>query len=157
MPCPADALQPVSLLEISRVLEETARMLRRHAWAACELPGDDRAAVRAVDVRAVIAIRQLRARYLGIEATDAAWSLMLERYAARLEGRNLSQTRLGVLAGVPETTTLRVTRRMLELGVFISCPHPTDRRLLVIELSEEIANRITTYLAATGALAGLAA
>jgi len=113
--------------------------------------------VTAADVRAVIEVRQLRRRYLGFEADDAAWSMMLELYATRLEARPLHQTRLGMRAGVPETTALRVTRRMLAAGLFTAEPHPADKRLVVIGLSDAIAERIRAYLAASRALAGLAA
>jgi hypothetical protein len=153
----ADLSPPASLLEISRVLEETARLLRQHAGAVPEAPQQwlVGAELSAADIRAIIAVRQMRRRCLGVEASDAAWSMMLELYAARLEGRSLHQTGLSVAAGVPETTALRVTRHMLESGAFTSEDHPTDKRLLVIGLSDAIALRMDSYLAATRALAGL--
>ncbi len=149
-----DPSPPVSLLEISRVLEETARLLRRHAGAPEPPPGLN---VTAADVRAVIAARWLRRRYLGFEPGEAAWSMVLELYAARLEGLSMSQTRLGIAAGVPQTTALRETRRMLEAGVFRRRADPADKRLLLIDLTDETARRTHAYLAATGGLAGLAA
>jgi DNA-binding MarR family transcriptional regulator len=155
MVCNAEPPQPVSLIEISRVLEETARLVRRHAGATRE--GDERPGASISDVRAVIAVRRLRRRYLGVEATDAAWSMMLELYVARLEGRTLHLTGLSAAAGVAETTAYRVTHKMLEAGVFVSGPHPNDKRLLVIGLSTATAERIRAYLAATLKLAGIAA
>jgi len=155
----ADLSPPVNLLEISRVLEETARLVRQHAGAVLEAPQQQwlgKGELSADDVRAIIAVRQMRRRCLGVETSDAAWSMMLELYAARLEGRSLHQTRLSVAASVPETTALRVTRAMLETGAFTSEAHPTDKRLLVIALSDAVARRMDSYLAATRALAGLA-
>lgn len=152
-----DLPPPVGLIEIARVLEESARLLRRHARAAGEMLRSDRETMTASEVRAVIEVRQLRRRYLGIEADDAAWSMMLELYASRLERRHLHQTKLSVCAGVAETTALRVTHKMLTAGLFTAKPHPTDKRLVVIGLSETMAERIRVYLEATWALAGLAA
>lgn len=82
--------QPASLLAISRVLEETARML--HDWALADdpplrRPADKPMPVTASTVRTIIAARWLRRDFLGADVGDPEWSLMLELYAARLEGR----------------------------------------------------------------------
>lgn len=152
---------PVSLIEISRVLEETACLVRRHAEynelrnaPSNEASSQETAALR---VRAIITARRLRRQYFGFEATDALWSMMLELYAARLEYRSLHQTEVGVAAGVPQTTALRITRRMLARGVFTTAVDPNDKRLLVIRLSHPAAERIAAYLAATRAIAAFAA
>jgi hypothetical protein len=156
----ADQSPAASLLEISRVLEETARLVRQHAGAALEAPqqqwlgGEE---LSAADVRAIISVRQMRRRCLGVEASDAAWSMMLELCAARLEGRSLSQTRLAVAAGVAQTTALQATRRLLDAGVFTKAPDPDDKRLLLIGLSDDAGDRMRSYLTATLGMAGLAA
>lgn len=150
----------VSLLEISQVLEETARLVRQHADKVEGSAGPEEnpaaAVTAALHVRAIIAARRLRRQYLGLDAVDAAWSMMLELYAARLEGRNLHQTGLSVAAAVPETTALRVTRRMLRTGIFLKKADPEDKRLLIICLSDAAAERIRAYLAAASSLAALA-
>ena len=102
-------------------------MRRRRGWCggtrACRnLPAGLK--VTAADVRAIIALRWLRRRYLGFDPGEAAWSMMLELYAARLEDLSMSQTRLGIAAGVPQTTALRETRRMLDGGVFSQAVRP---------------------------------
>lgn len=145
----------VSLIEISRVLEETARLVRQHAGG---LQVDSSAQpISASKVRAVIEVRWLRRRFLGFEASDATWSMMLELYAAQLEGRSLSQTRLGIAAGVPQTTAHQVIKRMAEAGLFERQGDADDRRLIRIELSPDAAKRIGAYLTATHEIAGLAA
>jgi len=158
----ADAEQSpaASLLEISRVLEETARLVREHAGAVPGTPQQHLAAegkLSSCHVRAIIAVRWMRRRYLGFDAADAAWSMMLELYAARLEDRSLSQTRLAVAAGIPQTTALQATRRLLDAGVFTKGPDPNDKRLLLIGLSSEAAEGMRAYLTATLSMAGLAA
>jgi hypothetical protein len=146
---------PVSLLEIGRVLEEASRLVRQHAGEPDE-PAEQMEAATAAHVRTIIAFRSLRRRYLGFDPADAAWSMMLELYAAQLEGRSLSQTRLGTAAGVPQTTALQVIRRLLDAGIFTKEADPDDKRILVIGLSGPAADRMRAYLVATHGLAGLA-
>jgi len=48
-------------------------------------------------------------------------------------------------------------RRLLDAGLFTKAPDSRDKRLLLIGLSDEAAERIRAYLAASGGLVGLAA
>jgi DNA-binding MarR family transcriptional regulator len=50
-----------------------------------------------------------------------------------------------------------MTRRLLDAGLFTKAADPKDKRLLLIGLSDEGAERIRAYLAASGGLVGLAA
>jgi DNA-binding MarR family transcriptional regulator len=152
----------VGLLEISRVLEETARLVRQHAGQTEEPPrksstGPTADRVAASQVRAILKLRRMRRRYLGLEASDAAWTMILEAYAARLEGRCLHQRALASAAKLPETTALRATRRLLAAGIFHGHGDPEDRRLLVIRLADDAAERLGAYLAVAGARTGYAA
>lgn len=139
-----------SLLEISRVLEETASIVRRHASAgrAGENASGRGELITAALVRSVIAGRRLRRDHFPSISGDPAWSMMLELYAAQLEGRRVSQTLLGTLAGVAETTALRLTKTLLRKGTFTSHDDPDDRRLIMLGLSEETATRMRAYLTA---------
>ncbi|MEO7827000.1 MAG: hypothetical protein ABIR60_07655, partial [Allosphingosinicella sp.] len=70
--------EPASLLAISRVLEETARML--HDWALADDPPLRRPAeppmmVTASLVRTIIAARWLRRDFLGVDVGEPEWSL----------------------------------------------------------------------------------
>ncbi len=123
--------QQASLLGISRLLEETARML--HDWALADdpplrRPPDKPMPVTASTVRTIIAARWLRREYLGFDVGDPEWSLMLELYSARLEGRQVHQTGLSVAAAVPQSTALQATRRLVEAGHFTTKPDPRDGR-----------------------------
>jgi DNA-binding MarR family transcriptional regulator len=142
-------------MEISRVLEETARLLRQHAEAEGEtlqVEASQSAGTPAA-VRAIIAARRLRREFLGADIGEAEWSLMLELYAAHLEGRSVHQTGLAVAAGLPQATALHATRRLIGAGVFASEPDPHDRRRLLIVLSKPAAGRIGAYLAAASRIA----
>lgn len=136
-----------SLIEISRVLEETARLVRQHARADIHVPSES--ATELSQVRAIIAARRLRRQYLGKDVNDATWAMMLELFAARLEGRRVHQTMLCVAAAVPQSTALRVTGKMLEAGIFLASSDPDDNRLLILGLSDGAAERIGSYLLAT--------
>jgi DNA-binding MarR family transcriptional regulator len=143
--------EQASLLAISRVLEETARML--HDWALADdpplrRPTDAPLPVTASIVRTIIAARWLRRDFLGFDVGDPEWSLMLELYAARLEGRQVHQTGLSVAAGVPQSTALQATRRLVEAGIFSTKPDPRDGRKLLVSLTAPAAERIRAYLAA---------
>lgn len=146
---------PVSLLEISRVLEGAARLVRQHAGEPDE-PLEAMGAATVSHVRTIIAFRSLRRRYFGFDPPEAAWSMMLELYALRLEGRSLNQTRLSIAAGVPQTTALQVIRRLLDAGILARSADPADKRLLLIDLSDDAARRMRAYLVATHRMAGLA-
>jgi hypothetical protein len=146
-----------SLLEISRVLEETARIVREHAGPPP--PPEEGAPDDPIDarfVRGIIAARRLRERFLGLPPADAAWSMLLELYASHLEGRRVPQTGLGSAAGVAETTALCITRRLLAAGLFTHQPHPRHKRIRLIGISPEAASRLRAYLAAVSAEAGAA-
>ena len=141
----------VSLIEISRVLEETARIVRRHADEQLRPPPRPGAApaeleVTASLVRAILRIRLLRADYFPAAAGDPAWTMILELYAAELEGRRLNQSRLTHAAGVPHTTGLRIVHILLEAGVFVSRTDPADGRQLILGLSAEAAGKARAYL-----------
>ncbi|HEX8191954.1 MAG TPA: hypothetical protein VF552_03560 [Allosphingosinicella sp.] len=144
------ARRPVSLAEISRVLEETARLIRQHAG-----PGDDRKPcvpradlISAPLVRSIIATRRMRRDYFPTIGGDPAWSMMLELFAAGLEGRRVSQTMLGTVAGVAESTALRLTKTLIRGGSFTADRDPDDRRLVMLGLSEDAAARMNAYLTA---------
>lgn len=146
------AFPVAGLGEIARVLDETARLLRRHPAVLAEVragsPPRIGLAPTPAMVRAVIETRRWRGDWLGVGRGDPAWSMMLELYAARLEGRRVTQTRLGAAAGVAETTALRLTRRFVAEGLFTRAPDPDDARALLIGLSDATAERVGAYLAA---------
>ena len=111
-----------------------------HDWALAEdpplrRPGDKPMPVTAATVRTIIAAHWLRRDFLGHDAGDPEWSLMLELYSARLEGRQVHQTGLCVAAGVPQSTTVQATRRLIEAGLFATKPDPRDGRKLLVALT----------------------
>jgi len=150
-----------SLFELSRVLEETARLVREHAtgheYLVDEIEAEAQGATLVETdphwVRGILDLRGLRREFLGFEASDAAFAMLLELYAVRLEGRRLHQTALAVAARVPETTALRLTYRFVDAGIFVREADAGDKRLLLITLSDATALNLRAYLAAAAYIA----
>ena len=147
-----------SLIEISRVLEETARLVREHVPGSEDVverePRSGRE-VSALEVRAILSLRSLRRKYLGFEASDAGFSLMLELYAARLEGKPVERSRLGIESGLPQARALTVARRLSESGVIVARSDVRGDDEGLLSLSENAVERMRGYLAAAQRLASL--
>lgn len=78
--------------------------------------------------------------------------MLLELYAAHLEGRRIAQTRLAGAAAVPHASAIRIARALLADGLATAGADPADRRLLLLGLSDEAVARMEGYLrAALGA------
>lgn len=140
----AAELPPIAgLEEIARVLDETARLVREHASAA-------RRGGRpvAAGLRRLRDMRELRRAFFPSIPGDPAWAMLLELYAARLEGRPLSQSELTRRAGVAPSTALRLIRKLVQAGLLGASADPDDRRLLLLALSDPTAERMTAFLAA---------
>lgn len=99
-------------------------------------------------VRQVIANRQARARFFDPELFgDPAWDMLLDLTAARGEGVQVSVTSLCIAAGVPATTALRWLTQMVEAGLFVRVPDPSDRHRAFIALSDRSLTAMAGYFA----------
>jgi hypothetical protein len=141
------------LAEVARTLDEAAGLLRRLARedggraAALVRPAPAAGvALSAATVRRVIAARRLRESYFPGVPGDAVFSMLLELFAARLEGRRVPQSRLASLAGVPHASGIRITRALLADSVFTAEDDPADRRLILLGLSDEAVAKMEAYL-----------
>lgn len=141
----------VTLLERAiRDLQRSAEVLRGQveAEAARELANGKRAALSAAQVRAVISARRLRCQYLALGDEDASWALLLELLAARMEGRRFAVTEVAEAAGIPLTTSLRRLQGLEDRGLVVRRPCPRNRRIVLMDLSDEADDRLRAYLAA---------
>ncbi len=94
------------------------------------------AAVDPQTVRRAIRARRLRDAFFGENLfEDPAWDMLLDLYAARLEGRQVSVSSLCIASAVAATTALRWIGRLTEAGMFDRQPDPQDRRRAFIGLS----------------------
>lgn len=114
------------------------------------------APVRAADIRNAIRARRLRDQHFvpGL-FEDPAWDMLLDLYAAELEGAQVSVSSLCIAAAVPPTTALRWIGRMTDTGLFERRPDPFDRRRAFLGLTAAARDKMDRYFAALAA-AGLA-
>ncbi|MBA3896633.1 MAG: hypothetical protein H0X36_05785 [Sphingomonadaceae bacterium] len=121
--------------------------------ARAEKPGG----VTAADVRTTIRLRRLRDRFLPAEIfADPAWDMLLDLFAARIEGMRVGVSSLCIASAVPPTTALRWLKTLTDSGVAVRVADPTDARRVFIELSEETAAAMRAFFAAAKIQGGLA-
>lgn len=99
-------------------------------------------------VRQMIANRQARSRFFDAGLFgDPAWDMLLDLTAAHGEGVRVSVTSLCIAAAVPATTALRWLSQMVESGIFVRVPDPSDRRRAFIALSDKALAAMSGYFA----------
>lgn len=132
-----------TLGDVSRELQRVNRSLRLLAAA----PGRARTEMSGESVRAIIAVRRMRDARFDPPVGDLAWTLLLEAFAAHLDGRFSVMTSLGGAAGIARSTAHRWTVWLLERGLLTRHPDPKDERIVLVGVSANAAGRIRTYLA----------
>lgn len=88
----------------------------------------------------------MRDQYLPADLfADPAWDMLLDLYAARLEGEPVTVLSLCIAAAVPTTTALRWIKLMTDAGMFVRNDDPRDGRRIVIGLSESAGEALARY------------
>ena len=114
-----------------------------HVAATRPQPGD------AELIRRMIRARRLRDGFFGAGLfEEPAWDMLLDLYAAHLEGTRVSVSSLCIAAAVAPTTALRWIGKMTEAGLFTRQPDPVDRRRAFMVLTERALEGMRAYLAA---------
>jgi len=129
---------------VGRELQRVNRTLRRLAAE----PGRTRPEINGASVRAIIAVRRMRDACFGPAVGDLAWTLLLEAYAARLDGRFSVMTGLGAPAGIARSTAHRRVAWLLGQGLLTRHADPEDDRIVLVGVSDDAAESIRDYLAA---------
>jgi DNA-binding IclR family transcriptional regulator len=75
-------------------------------------------------------------------------ALLLDAFAARLEGRGIAMTAIGAPAGIPRSTAHRWAAHLLDRGLLVRLPHEGDQRTGPIGLSAAAAESVRAYLEA---------
>ncbi|MFN3726563.1 MAG: winged helix DNA-binding protein [Allosphingosinicella sp.] len=110
--------------------------------------------VSAGQVRAIIRARRMRDQFFRGEIfADPAFDMLLDLYAARLEGHKVAVSSLCIAAAVPATTALRWIKQLTDRGLFVRQADPQDGRRIYIDLSEAAAKAMANYLAAVQRIA----
>jgi hypothetical protein len=110
----------------------------------------DTAALDASQVRDLLRARRLREDFLpGDLFADPAWDMLLDLLAARLEQERVSVSSLCIASAVPPTTALRWIRTLTDKGIVRRQADPQDGRRVFIALTEETAEALTRWFAAS--------
>ncbi len=105
--------------------------------------------IDAAFVRSIIRARRLRDQFFRGELfADPAFDMLLDLYAARLEGSRVAVSSLCIAAAVPATTALRWIKALTDKGLFVRSADPQDGRRVYIGMSDEAARAMGRYLSA---------
>lgn len=100
-------------------------------------------------VRRAIRARRLRSTVFGEDLfEDPAWDMLLDLFAAELEGGPVSVSSLCIAAAVAPTTALRWIGRLTQFGLFERRPDPQDRRRAFMALTPRGSATMRGYVAA---------
>ena len=110
----------------------------------------------AAKVRDLIKLRRLRDHHFPADLfADPAWDILLDLYAAKLEGKQVSVSSLCIAAAVPPTTALRWITTMTEHGALLRQQDPHDARRVFIGLSDDSEQRLLGYFADAASKGGI--
>lgn len=92
--------------------------------------------VSAATVRGAIRARRLRDQFFASDLfADPAWDMLLDLFAARLEGGHVSVSSLCIASAVPPTTALRWITTLTDAGLVARQEDPADKRRAFIVLT----------------------
>jgi len=74
--------------------------------------------------------------------------MLLDLYAAELEGTRVSVSSLCIASAVAPTTALRWIARLTESGLLVRQPDPDDRRRAFMALSPQTSDALGAYMVA---------
>ena len=135
--------------EVGRIARTLASLSVEGAATAETARAGDPAEMLAA-VRGILRVRRLREQYFDRALfADPAWDMLLDLFAARLEGRRVAVSSLCIAAAVPPTTALRWIATMTAEGLLLREPDPEDGRRVFIALADRAAAAMAAYLAAT--------
>lgn len=152
---------PLILQQLSEDVGRIAAILaslseEEHAAIEGAKAGEDKdePGIDAAYVRSIIRARRLRDQFFrGGLFADPAWDMLLDLFAARLEGTRVAVSSLCIAAAVPATTALRWIKALTDRGLFVRSADPQDGRRVYIALSDEVARSLTAYLRAVQRIA----
>lgn len=140
--------------EVARIAGVLARLAAEEGGAALadRRPSFDagatEVAVPAQTVRAAIRARRLRDGLFPAGLfEDPAWDMLLDLFAAELEGARVSVSSLCIAAAVAPTTALRWIGRLATEGLIERRPDPRDKRRAFIALSPQGSAAMRGYVA----------
>jgi len=140
--------QTQSLREVSRELRRVNRSLHQLARTGARRSRPARTpAIDADAVRAIFAVRRLRDEHFEPPLDDDGWAILLEAFAARLDGRLSAISALGIAAGIARSTAHRRATALLDRGLLVRDAGRSAGRAAMVGLSDDAARRIADFLA----------
>ena len=137
-------------MEASRIAAQLAQLAETERAA----PKPDR--VDAALVRRLIKLRRDRERFCPADIfSDQALDMLLDLFAARLEGKRVPVSSLCAAAAVPTTTALRWIRSLTVAGTFMRQVARDDARRSHVEIAPAAADAMLAYLLAFSAVFAL--
>lgn len=95
-------------------------------------------------------LRRARSRYIRADLFgEPGWDMLLDLYIARNEKRRVSTSSLCIAAAVPPTTALRWIARLEGEGVIRRYSAKDDKRLTLVEITDDAFDRLTAFFTAT--------
>lgn len=139
-----------TLAEVSAELAHWVPTLRRLAEAERlrDLALGHTAEINGAAVRSIIAARQLRGQYFWPAMNEAAWALMLELFANRLEGERIDVAGLAAAAEIPLGSALHWIEWLSERGMLIRNARGADESRALVALTEAGTDEMRAYLLA---------
>ena len=157
---PADesafARQPLAysanrLAEVSREIGDWVPVLRRLAETEVlrDLALGHCTELSAASVRSIIAARRLRDEYFWPSMAEAAWALLLQLFATRLEGRYLDVSGLSEATDIPVESARHWVDWLAGRGMICRAGEGEADESAPIDLSEAGADEMRAYLLAS--------
>lgn len=141
-----DFLQkPVDAYEIANAL--ISEVMRTRTKDADANPGADTNTEPKDRLSALLALRKERNQIFGRDLfEDPVWEMLLDLASADARGKEVAVTSLCLASGVSTTTALRRIDEMVERGLVDRHRDSTDGRRVLIKLTDEGREKISTYL-----------
>ena len=100
----------------------------------------------AIALRNILRKRETRTSlFNNFEYSEAAWDILIELTAARLEGRRLDVSGLCLLTHVSRTTAWRTIQALVNAGMLNRVEDPDDRRRVHIELVDSVFEKVRDF------------
>lgn len=140
-----------TIAHVSRELADWVPILRRLAEAEAlrDLALGQCSELTAASVRSIIMARRLRDGYFWPLMSDAAWSLMLELFANRLEGERLDVAGLSVATDIPIDTALHWVDWLAGRGMVLRNGQAQEHEAAHVALTDAGADEMRAYLIAS--------
>lgn len=126
----------------------------RDSRICAEPRGEPAELARALSVvKRLYAVRRQRDRVFGRTSDvfrDPAWDMMLELFAAGIEGRKISVSSAAHVACIPQTTAIRLVDQLVARKLLRRVADPSDGRRTLLELTPMAQDMMWRFLATLG-------